>query len=279
MSSIRKFLSLSASAALLFSIAGCTLEEQEDEGFFSLSGEKANIELDELIRKMQNASDPAGAFRHCQTYKMRQTITYLQDGGLVTYSVEIKYKAPDRLKTSNYKNDKAISSILIKGDKAWNIDPATGKSTEYTGKGLELVRNFAGMGRPSSNLKTIFPDIELYSVTDKNQDFYKLVCYSKGDDVAPYIFYVSKDDFLTKKLETTVYTDKGKFPYVSVSSKFKDFDRVKIATETFVTSGSFTQKYETTAFSLNEDIPDSEFELPAPWYLNAESTKAQPSSK
>jgi outer membrane lipoprotein-sorting protein len=78
---------------------------------------------------------------------------------------------------------------------------------------------------------------------------------------------VSKKDFLTKKIETLIPTDRGEFKYESYTDKYSLTDGVMLARETTVITGKVTQTSKLTEFKLNPAVPDSAFSLPVPWYV------------
>jgi hypothetical protein len=85
--------------------------------------------------------------------------------------------------------------------------------------------------------------------------------------------YVGEYSFLTKKLETMKYVmaTNGQFvkvPYVSYIDKYAEHDGVKIASITTVVLNKTNKfNYKVIDFDLDQPIPDSEFDLPVPWYI------------
>lgn len=239
-------------------ICGCHMEEHF----------KADMTVAEISERMEKATDPNDYYRKSRSYVLKQEMRTEQNGEKNTYTIEVKFKLPNFLKTTTFKDKKPISSVLFDGKKAWEIKPDTGESEAITGKRLELVKTFAAIGHPANTLLTVFPKIDASEVKVGPKEYYKLVCYPKYKDISPYTMFVGKNNFLTKRLETKMYIKGQAFDYTSIIDRYSMYKGVMIASEsTVVLNNNIKQIFHVMDYQLNVDIPDSEFELPTPWYL------------
>ncbi|OGV49985.1 MAG: hypothetical protein A2X49_04715 [Lentisphaerae bacterium GWF2_52_8] len=230
----------------------------------------SDLSIEELLEKMEKASDPNGFYRKANSYIMRQKVSYVQNGVPVIYNVEVMFKRPSMMKTTTYENGKPTSAVLYNGENAWNIKPQTGESEKISGKGLALVQTFTGISNPKNRLSDVFKKIDVSLVNAGKKLEYRLVCHAKDEGIAPYIIYVGKDDFLTKKLETTMYTPQGNYSYLSIIDKYALYNGVMIASESSVTTAGLRRNFFMVDYELNPEIPDSEFIVPTAWYNKAE---------
>jgi outer membrane lipoprotein-sorting protein len=222
----------------------------------------------EISERMEKATDPNDYYRKSKSYILKQEMQTKQDGEDVTYTIEIQFKLPNFLKTTTFKDGKPISSVLFDGKKAWEIKSDTGENEPITGKRLELVKTFAAIGHPANTLMTVFPKIDVSEIKVGPREYYKLVCYPKYDDIAPYTMYVGKNNFLTKRLETKMYVKGGSIDYTSIIDRYSMYKGVMIASESTVILNTTTKQiFHVIDYQLDVDIPDSEFELPTPWFL------------
>ena len=56
------------------------------------------------------------------------------------------------------------------------------------------------------------------------------------------------------------------YKYVSLIDRYSIYKGVMMASESTVFVNNDKQLFHTIDFQLNVDIPDSDFELPVPWY-------------
>jgi outer membrane lipoprotein-sorting protein len=239
-------------------ICGC----QTDEHF------AADLTVAEISDRMEKATDPNDYYRKSKSYILKQEMKTEQNGEKLTLTVEVKFKLPNFLKTTTYKDGKPLSTVLFDGEKAWEIKGDTGESEAITGKRLELVKTFAAIGHPANTLLTVFPKIDASEIKVGPREYYKLVCHPKYKDIAPYTMYVGKTNFLTKRLETTMYVKGGSLDYTSIIDRYSMYKGVMIASEsTVIYNNKLKQVFHVIDYQLNADIPDSEFKLPTPWYL------------
>lgn len=280
---LRKSVLFSTVLVLASAFCGCAyLEELENEP--SEDTNAADITVKELSAKTEKAADPKGVFEKCHSYILRQEMSGEDNNGAsYTRMVEIKFKLPRYLKTTTYMNDKPVLIVIFDGKKAISVNCETDQVTEIKGRSYELIEVLADLGHPSSTMTSVFPKVNLSEVSINALvpvKYYKAVCYSKYEDLPPITFYIGKDNFLTKKLETTRFTTGGSYKYISETEKYSQYDSVWVASESKVTAGDSTFTYKIVDYKMNIDIPDSEFEVPTPWYLqNIKKDKSAGQSK
>jgi outer membrane lipoprotein-sorting protein len=262
-------------------LGGCKALEEEEEA--PPPGEPSDITVDKLCEKMSAATDPQGLYKNASSYEMRQSMLSVKKLDKDVEEIEVKFQKPAFMKCTVFKNNKPIAITLFDGENAWNIDPDNQSNSPVPqGTRLNLVRAFADLGMPWKTLKDIFDTIDISIVTlDDGKKYYRLICKVKDPQIAAYIIYVGKNDYLTRRLETTLYKEDGsKQPYVSTIGRYTVRSGVKVALETAVETGSSTDTSTLVSFTLNPKFPDDEFKLPVPWYLTpGDSKDASPSSK
>lgn len=268
------FLSLSIACSIVF--CGCAYLDSLEEDTV-----EADITVKELSEEMEKAADPKGVFIKCQSYLLKQEMSGMENNGKpFKRMVEIKFKSPNHLKTTTYTNNKPVITVIFDGKKAWNINCETEQVTEVKGMSYELIEVLANLGHPSSTMLSVFPKVDLSELPASGsppEKYYKAVCYSKYEDLPPITFYIGKDNFLTKRLETTRFTKDGSYKYISETDKYAMYDGVWVSSESRIIIGDTVFTYKVIDYKLNIDIPDSEFELPTPWYL--QNVKESPASK
>ncbi len=253
--------------------SGCQLDEAELP-----PGEESDLTVDQLIAKMSEATDPEGKFKHATSYILKQKVEDIKKTDSDEYSLEIKYKSPDFMKFTSLKKGKPFSVLIFDGNRAWNLDPVTGKSSEVAaGTNMNLVKTFAALTKPGSTIKAVFENVDIDIVKNEESDrkFYRLICRVKDKNIAPYTILVGHEDFLTKSFETVLYGGDGsQSKYLSQTSKYAWMHGIRMATETTVQTGGETVHSTVASFILNPEIPDSEFSIPVPWYEKAETVEA-----
>jgi outer membrane lipoprotein-sorting protein len=228
---------------------------------------------------MEKATDPNDYYRKARSYIMRQKMTTAINGEPLMREVEIKFKLPNFLKTTTFKNGKPFLIILFTGKKAWRINPDTGVSKKITGKSYEIIEEFAALGHPANTLTDVFKDIKLTEIEENGQLYYKLECGMKYKDLPPVTFYVNANTYLTEQLETKRFTDGTLVDYISRIDKYSNYKGVMIASETTVKLAGAKFLYQVTDYQLNVDIPGSEFKLPTPWFIKNQNKRVKQPAK
>lgn len=237
------------SAVLLFS--GCVSENilpVPDKSYIP------DIQLKELAEKMVNAVDPNGIYRRSSSYFIKQDIGF--DGKILTY--EVTFKSPDKSRTATYLDGKIDQRIVCDGKICWATD-RDNKKTEITGKNLERIKFFDQLSSTRGTILDVFDKVEFAGEAKVyDSQCYILFCYPKEKELEPIVFYISKTDYLTRKIITLV---NGK-SYVSVIRKYALLKGVMIASETErdINNDGKMELMTVTDYKINIDVPDSEFE-------------------
>lgn len=213
-----------------------------------------DIKLKELAGKMVNAVDPNGIYRKSNSYFLKQDIVF--DGKVLTN--ETTFKDPDMSKTVTYLDGKIIQKTVCNGKKCWATD-RDGKKSEITGKDLDRIKLFDAMSSPRGTIVDVFGSIEFAGEEEVGESLcYILICYPKVKELPPLALYVSKNDYLTRK----VITVKDNKAYAAEIKKYSLLKGVMIASETEmdVNNDRKMELMTVTDYKLNIDVPDSEFE-------------------
>ncbi len=70
--------------------------------------EPSDLTVAQLVAKMNHATDPKGNYRDAKTYMMKQDLSSVKPGKKEYYATEIQFKAPDKMRTTTYRDGKAI---------------------------------------------------------------------------------------------------------------------------------------------------------------------------
>jgi outer membrane lipoprotein-sorting protein len=213
----------------------------------------ANISLAALQDKMQKAMDPDGVFRKSKSYVQRQIKIVKKDWeDEKGYIVETKYKRPDKLKMTTWEDNAPKTSIIFNGTNAWIVNYDSKFRKKITGDDLEKMKVIFLLGRPGSTYQEIFKDVQVAEVEIDEQPYYKLNCISKFKDQPPFIVYVGKNNFLTKRIDIP--------PKVtSTIEKYGLYDGVIIPERISEQLGDSETQYRLIMYKLNVEINDSDF--------------------
>lgn len=213
-----------------------------------------DIQMKELSEKMVNAVDPNGIYRKSNSYFLRQDIAFIGK----TYTFEVTFKTPDKSKTITYLDGKIIQRTVCDGKKCWVTDKNNRKS-EITGKDLELIKLLDEVSSSKGTILDVFEKVEFAGEARIYESpCYILFCHPKEKALEPIVLYVSKTDYLTRKIITL----KNGKPYVAVIKKYALLKGVMIASETEIdiNNDGKMELMTLTDYKLNQDVPDSEFE-------------------
>lgn len=254
---LRLFFSVLSLTGLIF-VSGCITDESEADM-------PLDITLEELVERMERATDPDRVYQKCTSYILKQKVS--SDYSSKVYTVETKFKLPNFMKTTTYEDSVYLRSILYDGKHAWEINE--NGNTEITGKPFEFLQQFASVGHPANTILDVFAKVEFTKIREKKNLYYRLVCFPKDEEMVTCIIYLDAYDFLIRKIETSIYSFKGKFPYTSTIDKYEKSNGVLIPRKTVVDVGGSVQTYTVVDYQLNVEIPDAEFNLPVPWFQKA----------
>lgn len=260
-------------ALLLPACAEFTREEQMALLRLDQPVDRSDMSVQQLIEAIQKATDPDKKYYGTEKYLLKQQIVSEQENKdsrvSLVYITEIRYAKPDKIRWTHYRNGIAFKISICKGGDAWDIDPEKKKSVKIEeGLGLNLFRTSTAMANPTKTYLDIFKTVEIASVREDGKRCYRLVCQAYDEAIAPYVIYVDAETFLPCKMETIVYHDDGtQNLYTSIPSDYKWYEEsVRLPRTTIVKTGQGSQNVCTIMdFTLNPNIPDSDFELPKPF--------------
>ena len=157
--------------------------------------------------------------------------------------------------------------ILYKNGEAWYINPVNMKNQKIpNGTPLNLVKAFTGMLKPGNQYNQIFKTVDIDVNYQAGKKYYRLICRVDDPGIAPYVFYIDAETYLTRSLETILYTQGGgRSLYTAISEDYAWFSGVKMAKKTLVTVGGKTDVTRIVSFVLNPELPDADFSLNEPW--------------
>ena len=213
-----------------------------------------DIQMKELAGKMVNAVDPNGIYRKSSSYFLKQDIGL--DGKTLTY--EVTFKNPDKSKTVTYLDGKIIQSTVCDGKECWVTD-RNNKKTEITGKDLERIKLLDEMSSPKGTILDVFEKVEFAGEAKVyDSQCYILFCHPKVKDLEPIVLYVSKTDYLTRKIITL----KDGKPYIAIIRKYALLKGIMIASETEmdINNDGKMELMTLTDYKIDNDVPNSEFE-------------------
>ena len=148
---MKKLLLVLPLLALLSLLCGCygdllLLEE----------GMPADITVDELLKKMDRATDPQKVYANIKSYYMKQVLTNANINGSDESISEIYWKAPGYLKQISSRNGEVINIIISRNGRFWYVNPKNKKSREVKGKDALLIKTFTDIATPGMDFKKIF---------------------------------------------------------------------------------------------------------------------------
>lgn len=271
--SIIRFLLAAAAACTVFLVPACAEFSREEQLVLlrlDQPVDRSDMSVQQLIEAIQKATDPEKKYFNTEKYLLKQQIVSEQENKdsrvSLVYVTEIRYAKPDKIRWTHYRNGIPFKISICKGGDAWDIDPEKRKSVKIEeGLGLNLFRTSTAMANPTKTYLDIFKTVEIASVREDGKRCYRLVCQAYDDAIAPYVFYIDAETFLPCKMETILYHDDGtQSLYTSLSSDYKWFEEsVRLPRTTIAKTGQGSQDVCTiTDFTLNPNIPDSDFELP-----------------
>lgn len=237
--------------------------------------EPSDLTVEQLVEKMRKATDPKGNYRNAKTYVMKQDLSKMRPGKKDFYATEIKFKAPNKMRTTSFRDGKAFAAVIFNGENGWNVDLLKNKSTKIPdGIGLSLVRIFTKMATPGENVTEIFKKVTIDLSYKDGTKTYRLICDPCVDGIAPYVIYVDGKTFLTKKLETIMYAVDGReYLYSAHTVKYVWVDDIHLPEASVVYSLDQTDLSKLVDFKLNVEIPDSDFNPPEPFNHQLKSMK------
>ena len=230
--------------------------------------EPADIKVTDLVDKMGKATDPDRRYYNCKSYMMKQTFSVMQSGSKETLSIETRFQAPDKMRLTTFRNQTPTVIQVYNGGKAWSYDCATRKTTPVP-KGIqtELMRIFTQMGTPSMDATKIFKTVSIDMKIENGYKTYRLICDAGVKGIAPYVFYVNGQTYLTERMETIMYINGEEYLYVNVPADYTWYENnsIRLPVTSTVKQMDITRISKMTDFKTNVDFPASDFQPPVPF--------------
>ena len=239
--------------ALLAVLALCGCSSFSDE---ELS--PAGITIDELEKRMAEATDPHGRFRDARSFVMKQEVERRSffDTPMVQM-VETKIMRPGFFKITTYEDNQPIAAVISNGESSWQIDYKAKKVKLLDAEKLRQVKKFSDITSPGGKLSGVFKNITVQKCRIGNALFYKVAC--PGEDDTVLNAYVGFDSCQIERV--TVETG-GKVTYDSSLKGYGLYEGVRIPEETLVKAGGSEQVFKVIYCKLNPPLETSEFRPP-----------------
>ncbi len=241
-------------------IAGLTLKQPGNESVFNRAAEfKATLTVDELMRKVVEATGGEAALRRHKTLRIVADVDLLHQG--VSGEAVIYARAPN-----SFAQDVKLTAMGKQiGSFREFFDGAEGGAEgsfipfdPKTGKELDETRINADFYAPL-NWKTLFKTAEIKKLSKvEGEDAYVVVLTpEKGSPVTQYI---SAKTFLTLRTDTIATSDTISMPVTETYSDYRSVDGVMIAFKRVSNSqamGDTVLKIREAKFDVN--VPDEAF--------------------
>ena len=120
--------------------------------------------------------------------------------------------------------------------------------------------------------KTVSIDMEIKD----GYKTYRLICDPGVKGIAPYVFYINGNTYLTEKMETIMYINGEEYLYVNVPADYTWYENnsIRLPVTSTVKQMDITRISKMTDFKINVDFPETDFLPPVPF-----SHQKQPSAK
>ncbi len=242
-------------SAVMFMLCGCISNETLTP---------ADITIDELESKMEEAMDPKGAFRKANSYVQREMLKIEGIFADSVYQIDLKYKKPHFFKLVTLENNEPVSAVIFNAGSAWQVDYANRHVHEITGADLVRINVLHRLTTPTEKYSKLFKNITVFNCTVKDDpaQYYKIVC-NPDDRENTISVYVNANDFLPRRIDADISllikNEKVNFEYDSLIDSYKTMDNVVIPQKTTSESSGITSTTTVFDYKLNVDIPDSEF--------------------
>ena len=246
-----KILSAFFALAALLALCGCSSLPDE-----VLS--PSDLTIDELERRMAQATDPEGHYAKAHSFIMRQELTTKRflDSPLVQM-VETKFVRPNFFKITTYDDNKPSLSIISNGANSWVADYSAQKIRVLDADALRQIRRLGEITRPGSKLSQIFDRIKVEKCRIDDELYYKVSC--PGEKGLDLNIYVDADTCQTERI--TIVKD-GEVTYDSSLKGYGLYEGVRIPEETSVRAAGTENTSHVIYYKLNPVIDTAEFRPP-----------------
>lgn len=268
---IKKLCFFCAASALLFLFTACGFYTREEQlsmlrlGMYSPTIHKSDLSVQQLIEAMQRANDPHKRFANANRYILKQkTVSEIEVERKRTsqeYVTEIKFRKPDSIRWTHYRNGRPFKINICRNGSVWEIDPLSKRSKKIPeGFGLDLFRTMIALLNPSKTYLDIFQSVTIDKVLEEGTPCYRLVCQAYNQEISPYVIYVNDKTFLTMKVETIQFMDDGSQTlYVSIPQEYTWFGDILMPRITTVTLSGRKNISTVVEFMIDPVIPEEDF--------------------
>ena len=232
----------------LFVCCGCSMLNDEE-----LS--PADITLEELEKRMAEATDPHGRYAEAQTFVMKQVVeTKSFFGGSSELMVETKIMRPNFFKITTYNDNQPQRAIISNGECSWVVDYVAKKVKQLDANELRQTKKFSDITSPGGKLSAVFGNATVHNCKIGDDLYYKVVCPGEKNTVLNA--YVGVDSCQIERI--TIVTD-GEVTYDSSLKGYGLYEGVRIPEETVVESGGVKKVFKVIYCKLNPPLEPSEF--------------------
>ncbi len=222
---------------------GCTFAPEEVDS-------TPDITLSVLEKKMLAARDPRGVFQNAKSYVQKQIVTARGKSRLV----EVKFLAPDKYKVVTLEDNAPATAYILNGSSAWVVDYRKKSISPITGDSLQQLQTLVRLGDPDDSYQDLFGQVELKMTKVGEDEYYKMICYSKLKDQPPYILYIGKDNFLLHRIVIPAPRN-----YSSTVMRYGLYEGVMIPEETVSNNDGMVETSKINFNKLNAEIDPAEF--------------------
>ena len=248
---MKKHMKYGAALLALLALCGCsTLPDEELT--------PSDISVEELEKRMADATDPNGRYREARSFVMKQVVEtkrFMEDTQV--QMVETKFMRPNFFKITTFDDNQPQVAVISNGECSWRVDYA-GKKVKVLGpEEMHQVKKFSDITAPGSKLSGIYKGITVQKSRIGDELYYKVTC----PDGAGLVLnaYVGVDSCQIERI--TIVKD-GKLLYDSSLKGYGLYEGVRIPEETVVRSGDAEQVFKVIYCKLNSPIELSEFRPP-----------------
>ena len=218
------------------------------------------ITVDALLIKMREAIDPDNKLAEFKTrYSVAELNMPLQK---IKAKIITKYKAPDKFFIETILDDGKFAIQAFNGKIAWKSDNS-GNKVKLTGKEFDSFRFSSELEACKCRWGELFKTMVLgknkYEVGKYH--CYKLTCNPKEkyNIDTPVIFYVDDNEYLTRKMELTVFSIVGDILQTVYVEEYENIDSLLIPVKTKTDIFGAEMFLTVLKCKFNEDIKDEVF--------------------
>ena len=140
-------------ALAMLALCGCSSLPSEE-----LS--PAGITVEELEKRMAEATDPHGRYKNARSFVMKQEVerrSFFDDP--MVQMVETKIMRPNFFKITTYEDNQPVTAVISNGESSWQVDYKAEKVRMLDAEKMRQVRKFNDISSPSGKWSRIFKDV------------------------------------------------------------------------------------------------------------------------